>query len=1475
MKLKKFIVTAICLAFIPSFLSACDAKDSGSGSGSEGTDPVVNEFYTVVWKNYDGAVLETDLNVAKGSMPTYDGSIPTRESDAQFNYSFVGWSPSVTTVVADAVYVAQYSNTLNEYTVIWKNYDGTVLETDLNVPYGTMPTYDGGLPYKEGNAQFSYSFSGWSPEVTTVSQDVIYTAQFSEGTNEYTITWKNYDGTVLETDLNVPYGTMPTYDGLAPQKQKTAQYSYTFIGWSPEITTVTGDASYTAVFNDSVNSYTVTWKNYNDEILEIDSNVPYGTMPTFNSEDPVKQSDEQYYYVFSGWSPQVSEVTGDITYIAQFTNVTQCYTITWKNFDGTVLETDLNVPYGTMPSYDGATPSKGSTAQYTFTFSGWSPVVESVTGDATYTAVFDQTVNGYTITWKNYDGSVLEIDSNVPYGTMPSYDGATPLKTNTAQYSYTFTGWSPVVESVTGDATYTATFSDSINGYTITWINHDGTVLEKDFNVLYGTMPTYDGETPAKNSTAQYTFTFTGWSPVVESVTGDATYMAQFSNTVNNYTVTWKNYDGTILEVDVDVPFGTLPTYDGEQPTKDRTPQYSYIFDGWNPSVDNVQGDAIYVAKFREVVNQYRVDFVNYDLSPLYSVSVDYGTSASYVGSTPTREDANYKSYVFKGWNVSLSNITEDTIAVAQYTVYDVYTFVFADGTNTTVRILEGTDIAENMPQNTETVTSVNVETSYSWVADGTNRFRESSLSRGFYFVTYNLNGGTNSQSNPTKVYSDESYTLYNASKNGYMFAGWYLEDSFANQIETISNASENISVFAKFTPIVYSITYHLYGSTNAAKNPDYYTIEDEISLKNPTKTGYTFIGWYTDSQMTNSISVISNRTGNIDLYAKFSANQYSATFVDDYGTYSDRQLNLTMVNNNGSSNTVKSINAGGSYNPYSSYPKKTNYVFEGWYKESSFNNKITGNMTITEDTTIYAKFVSKNTSYSMMAEGTSYKATSTGSSITMVIPDNVNKIYVSWYLKAQFKWTSLSNYTSIRGSCSCTVSSGASCSDSVEAYMGSGSSGTKYATTSGNKTLDCKPGDTVRFYASGYLDSSYITVRTSSTQTATITSSTTTRTTSYYYDDAFSLHAPNPTRTGYTFGGWIDESGNLVGENWNYDGNQTFTAQWNPISYSITYVLNGGTNSDSNPPTYTIEDTFDLLAASKPGYSFEGWYSDPNYNNKITSISSRTGDLTLYARYTVNSYQLTLDASSNDGQFAPKVTFISDEQVIKTEYLHDAETITSFYPNEKDGYVFAGWYLDSEFSSPFNFTGTITDDITLYAKWIDFNGGSIKADIDNSYNLSINGKDENLIAFTPISNGSITITSISELDLVGSLLDSSKNPLISADDISDTNLNFSFTYNVQAGHTYYISVKGNTVSTVGDATLSISWSGNTTISGVTYYTRTITVTYEDYFYLPDNVERDGYVFIGWFDDNGNQYYGGQWLYTDSLTLHAVFEPLP
>lgn len=313
-----------------------------------------------------------------------------------------------------------------------------------------------------------------------------------------------------------------------PTKEATAQYTYFFNGWMPEIANVIEEVIYKATYRSEVNKYTVTWINEDETTLEVDKNVPYGETPVYNGKTPTKKADAQYTYTFKEWSPEIIPVSGNATYKATYTKTLNKYTVTWENWNNALLEQDLEVPYGETPSYDGDEPKREKTAQHTYTFIGWNPTIEPVTGNITYVAQYAQDINKFKVIWQNWDETILEIDEDVPYGDKPSYDGEAPTKSSTAQFSYEFIGWDPEICEVTDDITYTAQYKEIVNTYTITWVNYNDKVLEKDLKVPYGDTPSYDGATPKKPATSKYTYEFTGWMPTIEKVTGDATYKATF-----------------------------------------------------------------------------------------------------------------------------------------------------------------------------------------------------------------------------------------------------------------------------------------------------------------------------------------------------------------------------------------------------------------------------------------------------------------------------------------------------------------------------------------------------------------------------------------------------------------------------------------------------------------------------------------------------------------------------------------------------------------------------------------------------------------------------------------------------------------------------------------------------------------------------------------------------------------------------------
>lgn len=138
------------------------------------------------------------------------------------------------------------------YTVTWEDWDGSILEEDLDIPYGNIPVYNGEEPNRQPTAQYTYTFIGWEPTIEEVTKDVTYTAQYAANINKYKITWQDWNGLILEEDLEVPYGELPSYDGIIPIRMATTKYTYEFIGWEPEIELVTGDKVYTAKYKETL-----------------------------------------------------------------------------------------------------------------------------------------------------------------------------------------------------------------------------------------------------------------------------------------------------------------------------------------------------------------------------------------------------------------------------------------------------------------------------------------------------------------------------------------------------------------------------------------------------------------------------------------------------------------------------------------------------------------------------------------------------------------------------------------------------------------------------------------------------------------------------------------------------------------------------------------------------------------------------------------------------------------------------------------------------------------------------------------------------------------------------------------------------------------------------------------------------------------------------------------------------------------------
>ena len=401
-----------------------------------------------------------------------------------------------------------------------------VVFDDSGATTNRYTNYRGRVSFPENpEAPEGKMFSGWYTDdgvkvkVTTVfTKDQTVHAVYIDASDIYfSIRFFDSDTTLLDSQY-VQYGKTPSYAGT-PTKATTAQYTYAFEGWHVEPTAATEDFDYYAVYSETLRSYTVRFLDYDGTELQ-SSTYLYGATPGI-SKVPTRQSTVAYDYAFSGWDPAIDTVKGPATYTALYDSSKVLYTVTFM--DGSSVFATVQVPYGEAAVAPG-TPSREG-----YKFVGWNGSLSNVMGNMTVSALFEELVYREVVIDRGDEGrDTVKVEKD-EWFTLPE----APEKPG-----HTFTGWYGPDGKYLGKAGDTVKVSADMriepryeaNLYRIAFVNGSDTL--QGGKVAYGTLPSYNGATPTKASSAKYTYTFAGWTPAIKAVTGDAVYTAIFDSTL-------------------------------------------------------------------------------------------------------------------------------------------------------------------------------------------------------------------------------------------------------------------------------------------------------------------------------------------------------------------------------------------------------------------------------------------------------------------------------------------------------------------------------------------------------------------------------------------------------------------------------------------------------------------------------------------------------------------------------------------------------------------------------------------------------------------------------------------------------------------------------------------------------------------------------------------------------------------------------
>ena len=542
--------------------------------------------------------------------------------------------------------------------------------------------------------------------------------------------------------------------------------------------------------------------------------------------------------------------------------------------------------------------------------------------------------------------------------------------------------------------------------------------------------------------------------------------------------------------------------------------------------------------------------------------------------------------------------------------------------------------------------------------------------------IKYNLNSQNfadicniqNSSSNPIKYSQNQSITLANPTAEYLTFDGWYLNSNFTGSKVTKVNTSgtSDITLYAKWIPVEYTITYVLNGGTNPADAvKTYHVASGTVTLPEPSKTGNSFAGWCKKSDLSDTPikEFLTDVPVNLTLYAKWAEGAYTVSYNSNYGT-------------------VQTIEKNYSYEEKFTILGKDTFTRNG-YTLSGWNTKSDGTgTTYTPGQTNVSKLADIGTVITLYAKWTPNDYTVTfdsngGSEISESLIIHIDQTYQEalgtgkgFPCPTRDKYIFTGWFTQAEGGTQVKL---------TDVYG-------KYANSTLYAHWEKLQGISLTFY------------------TLAPESEVTRPSDRTVYNGYEFGTLPVIERAGYEFTGWYLSEAGAKGTKTEQPVKATdivnctgtmliLYAGWSQNAFTVTFnaTANGGTCSTPSKTVYKGRTYGELPTAEKANSVFNGWFTATAGGTKIleSSVFNGSENITLYAQFTERNYIITFDTCC-------------DIKAPSSKNLKYGDVYGTMPELERTGYQFLGWYTQqtggSKVTADMQFTGNA--DQTLYAHW-------------------------------------------------------------------------------------------------------------------------------------------------------------------------------